>query len=310
MVYTIETLKPLNARFLATHFRLTQSDVDMVNMWARRIESTRDPDRPVAMDTLRYYNEYGDYYEHALISKVDEAGNAEICEIPYTPFLFGDDSCVGGSASGGAWGHLPIKDFTYVGQEKSLFTDWGHCGACADGAVDFEATVNVWEYHAQHKYFGEYNTKTWARAYVSYREEPTDLGYHWLGDGHAWKTEVDYLAWLLTYKAVEFEGHWPNQTVVFYYQKAAHLISRDEWDALELPTDTRAMNGTIMLVKYQYDDENHVIHEYRWDNSGDLDWWTNKPYRVASKRIEEMMLQTPIPQMRVILSQDRSDVHE
>lgn len=301
-MYTVETLKPINARFLGTHFRLAQSDVDMANKWVRRIESTRNHAKPVALDTLRYYNEYGDYYGHALIERVD-GYEAEICEVPYTPFLFGDDNYVGCSASGGAWARLPIKDFTYVGQEKSLFTDWGHCGACADGAVDFEATVNVWEYHAPHKYFGEYNTKTWNRMYVHYREEPDDFGYRWFGDGYAWKTEVEYLAWLLTYKAVEFAGNWPNQTVVFHYRKHEYLISRNEWDALELPTDTRMMNGTIMLVKYQYDDENHIIHEYRWDNKGDLDWRTHKPYRVALQRIEEMMLQTPMPQMRVILPQ-------
>ena len=301
-MYTIETLEPLNARFLGTHYMLRQSDVDMANTWVKRIESTRDPDTPVALDVLRYYNEYGDYYGHALIQKVED-GIAEICGVPYTPFVFGDDRSVGCSASGGAWAHLPMKDFTYVGQEYSRFTDWGHCGACADGAVDFEAMVNVWEYHDHEKYFGDYNTKTWRRMYVHYREEADDFGYHWFGDGHAWKTEDEYLAWLLTYKAVEFEGNWPNQTVVFYYRECTHLISVDDWDSLDLPTDTRMMNGTIMLIKYQYDDKHHIIDEYRYDNRGDLDWRTNKPYRVAANRIEALKMKNPDDQMRVLLPQ-------
>lgn len=293
-MYTIESLKPLNARFLSTHLHLTDWDVQMVNKWVNRVEATRDKAKPVAMDTLRYYNKYGDYYAHALISRIED-GQAAVCEVPYTPFLYESGGSVGGSASGGAWAGLPVADMVYVGQEKRLFTDWGHCGACADGAVDFEATVNVWEYHTPDKLFGEYNTSNWEKMHVQFREKPSDFGYQWFGDGHAWKNKGDYMAWLMTYKGVEFDGAWENQTVVFFYRRAAHLISRAEWDALELPIDTRMMNGAIQTIKYKYDDENHVLHEYRHSNSGDIEWCADKPYRVA----HEMMRDRPA--RRIIL---------
>lgn len=294
--YTLETLKPLNNRFLASHLFLIQWDVDMANKWVRRIEATRDQSKPMPMDTLRYYNEHGDYYRHALIASIKD-GQAEICEVPYTPFLYGNDKHVGGSASGGAWTWLPVSDMVYVGQESRRFTDWGHCGACADGAVDFEATVNVWEYHAPNKLYGEYNTKTWAKQHIQYREEPSEFGYHWFGNGQAWKHEAEYRAWLETYKGVEFDGHWPGQKVVFHYRLVSHLISRAEWDALSLPTDTRMMNLTIIPIKYEYDDEQHQLHEYRYSNSGDMDVREHAAYRVARDRIATWGVH--LPQRRV-----------
>jgi len=299
-MYDIETLARLNVRFLSRHIRLHQSDVDMANAWVRRIESTRDATHPVELDSLRYYNEYGDYYERAMIFKVEEDGTAEVCEQPWTPFVYEHDRKVRGSASGGAWTHIPVEDMRYVGREKRKFTGWGHCGGCADGAVDFEAVVNVWEYHAPFKRFGEYSTKDRNRMFVHYREEPSDFGYHWIGDGYAWKTEEDYVSWLMTYKGVEFAGNWENQTVVFTYKTAKHLISKAEWDALALPTDTHMMNGSILLVKYEYDDESHIIHEYRHSNSGALDWSENKPFRVAHGKLAE----NPSLLCRVIMPQN------
>jgi hypothetical protein len=82
---------------------------------------------------------------------------------------------------------------------------------------------------------------------------------------------------------VEFKGHWPNQTVVFLYKEHDHLISKEEWDKLDLPRDTRQCNG-INLCKVRYDEENHCIHVYRFGNSGTLDYRRYKPYELARGR--------------------------
>ena len=90
----------------------------------------------------------------------------------------------------------------------------------------------------------------------------------------------------MTYKAVEFKGHWPNQFVVFLYKTENHLISKDEWDALPLPTDTRLMNASILTIKYRYDDEAHIIHEYRFDNRGNYGPLYGSQYWAAMERIK------------------------
>ena len=66
------------------------------------------------------------------------------------------------------------------------------------------------------------------------------------------------------------------------------LISKDEWNALELPTDTRMMNGTIIDIKYHTDEETHTIFEYRYTNiSEDCDSCRyRRPYEVALSRIK------------------------
>ena len=76
--------------------------------------------------------------------------------------------------------------------------------------------------------------------------------------------------------------------MVFCYRAEEILISKDEWNDLVLPTDTRMMNGTIIDIKYRVDDETHIITEYRYTNaSNNRDSWRyRRPYEVALSRIE------------------------
>ena len=50
--------------------------------------------------------------------------------------------------SGGYWFSIPEELqglVKYIGKDKKTFCAWGHCGACGDGAFQFQAIVNVWE---------------------------------------------------------------------------------------------------------------------------------------------------------------------
>lgn len=296
-MYTKESLKKINAEYICSHYAITDYDVDMANTWVRRLEASRNPAQPMPGDIVQYITRWGDYYKHAHIERIEADGQLYICEQPYVPFVFDYDGKFYFSTSGGSWRSIP-SDLEYVGTEKKYFCDWGTCGPCAHGAVDFEAEVNVWQYAEPDPFFGGFTTETWCRDHISFREETTGGGcrpYHYFGNGRAFETEADYLAWLNTYKGVEFRGFWENQTVVFFYRKAEHYISCDEWNALELPTDTRMMNGGYQFIKYRYDDEAHIIHEYRYTNSGDLDWRTHRSYEVAHRNLEMN------PQRRVIL---------
>lgn len=286
MLYTKETLAPLNGRFLATHYFLSDFDVDHANALSKKIEVTRDPDHPMPGDIVELTTVHGDFYPNAHIENVHKTG-LYICEQPYVPFvdIVGETPCF--STSGGAWREIP-RSLKRIGTRPKLFKDWGHTGACADGAIEFYAEVNVWTYTEVDPFF-PYTTRDWRRCYMHYTEKASDsFGYHYHTDGRAFKTEAEYLAWLATYHGVEFEGYWPNQTVIFCYRQNKVLLPREEWDKLALPTDARMMNGTVIEIKYHTDDETHVITEYRYENAAKErgNYRPRYPYEAALRRVE------------------------
>jgi hypothetical protein len=287
-MYTIETLKQINARYECDHF-ISRFDVEMANAYVELIERSRSIFIPQAGDRVRYTNEYGEYYGHAHIERVAD-GEAYICEVPYTPFIWKHGDSIECSTSGGAWSYLPIGEFKYLGKEPKTFCDWGTCGACAKGAVEFEAEVSVWEYTSPDNRYAPYTTKDYRREFIRYVVDefgnPTNgSDYRYFGDGIAFKTDEDYQAWLRTYRGIELQGGWENQRVVFLYREKQYYITKDEWDALDYPIDTRMCNG-IVFVKVQYDDENHCIHTYRYTNDGSANWRTHKPYMIARQEME------------------------
>lgn len=144
MKYTIDTLREINARFCGSHI-LINYDVDKANMYVELIENTRSEKIPSVGDCVRYTNEYGDYYGAAHIEKAD-VNEVYICERPYTPFIHEYEGRISCNTSGGAWTHLPTRELKYIGKIKKRFCDWGNCGGCADGAIDFIAEVSLWEY--------------------------------------------------------------------------------------------------------------------------------------------------------------------
>lgn len=290
-MYDKESLAKINQIYLSEHYRLKDEDVAMVNQWVARIESSRDETRPMAGDIVRYTNEYSEYYHHAHIEKINQ-GKAVVCEQPHVSYVsFSDtEQAVTYFSGGGAWTTLHVDELKYIGKEEKLFQDFGSCGgcgACAHGAILFKADVNVWEYTTKNLRYGAYTTKDWALDYISYcAKDPDGSPYHYFGHCRAFIKESDYLEWLITYKGVEFEGGSPTQRVVFYYRKQESLISKEEWDALKLPTDTRPMNLSVVPVKYRYDDTAHIIYEYRFTNSGSRNGDAGHPYRMARELLQ------------------------
>lgn len=74
---------------------------------------------------------------------------SNICVRPSTPFVFinGSGDNIRYDTEGDYW--LTCKDtkeLKRAGEETKIFKTWGHCGATADGAFYFEASVSVWLY--------------------------------------------------------------------------------------------------------------------------------------------------------------------
>lgn len=197
MKYTLDTLKKINVRFNTSHF-MTEADVEMANKYVELIENTRSTTEPKIGDIVQYTNEYGDYYETAHIQKVCKDGTINICEQPYVPFIINKDSngiyC---STSGGAWCDLPTGKLVYIGKREKTFCDWGNCGCCADGAIEFNAKVSVWEYVDENNRFiskngYKFTTKDFNRYYISFNLNKKDTNYIYFTEGRAWENKLDY----------------------------------------------------------------------------------------------------------------------
>lgn len=271
MKYTIDTLREINARFCGSHI-LMNYDVDKANMYVELIENTRSEKTPSIGDCVRYTNEYGDYYGAAHIEKAD-ANEIYICERPYTPFVHEYEGRISCNTSGGAWTHLPTRELKYIGKIEKRFCDWGNCGGCADGAIDFIAEVNLWEYvDSKNPFVSEngykFTTKDFDKQYISFNPKD-DSPYVYFGEGCAWKSKTDLYAYLRTYRAEIFKGHWQNQFIVWTWKEKQHHVSPTEFDRLKLEEDTFLMNGDIMRCKRKYDEITYTVHTYYvwyWDD--------------------------------------------
>lgn len=272
----IENFYKINGLYHIEH-GITKNDIKMAENYIDYIEKTRSDKIPKVGDIVKYTTEYGDYYGRALISADTGENEIEICEQPYVPFICDtNNNDMKLSVSGGAFTHTNKNNLKYLGKEKRQFCDWGSCGACANGAVDFEAEVSVWEYK-ENNMFGEYSTKYYNKMYIKKKEKPIN-GYIIFGDGIAFETEKDYQAFLKTYRAKEFDNDY--NTVIFYYKEENYLISKEEWQELEgYQIDTRKCNASIITVKVKYDEENKRIKVYRYKNSfKPEEEIANKPY--------------------------------
>jgi len=206
-MYTLESLKPLNAVFDSRH-RLEKSDVDLVNNYVSLIESTRGKN-PRAGDIIAYTDEYGDYHHNAHVHMCNaETEQVGFYAFPFGPFVFHDD--VQGfrfESVPGAHTSVDFAALTYIGKREKSFKAFGNCGATANGAVYFYAPVNVWEYVAPNQKHPGYSTKDWRKQYISYVEKPADgSDYHYYGQDIVFRNASELQRWKITYKAVEFPG--------------------------------------------------------------------------------------------------------
>jgi hypothetical protein len=147
-MYTRDTLIACNASYHLEH-RVTEGDVEKINKLVSLIEAIRqsDPTAPIDGDRIICVSpERGIVSRNGHIQRRQSLSDwMTICTQPYTPFI---DESLYSDASGGYWIIVQEKDipsFTFVSRELKTFCAWGHMGMCANGAIDFQAEVFVWE---------------------------------------------------------------------------------------------------------------------------------------------------------------------
>jgi len=269
-INTKDSLTEINTVRISVHGAITDIHVELANAYATKIKADRDNCRPVEGDILRYTNEVATYFPHAHVGETNSDG-CTICEVPHIPFVSENKETgkLSFSAGGGEWGLINPMTAKLVGKETRMFNIW-----CSDGVqyahsgLAFMAEVNVWEYTPENLPHGDYTTKNWNRRYYHISNEDGKTTYHSFMAGCA-LSKSEYLAWLKTYKGVEFAGHSPEQVVVYYYRAAEYLLEKNEWDDLPLPVGTRPNGMGGLYIKYKYDDDNHIVHEYRYTNASD-----------------------------------------
>lgn len=284
----IQELNEINMRYLQEHYEITERDKSNINKIIKIIENTRDNTQPKTGDIVVFTSQHGEYYKNAIISNSFDGDDFEICKCPYTPFFSSYEDLTKNikiSVSGGAFHTFNKNMFKYKGKKQRLFCDWGICGPCADGAIDFYATVNIWEVKEKN-IFGDYTTEKYQKMTIRKLEEPSDFGYIIIGDGVAFKNEQDYKAFLKTYRAKEFQINY--NTTVFLYKKECYLITKEEFNKLiNYKIDTRRINGSIVTVKVKYDNKHKKIIEYRYSNRFEENQEiSNKPYILARKELK------------------------
>lgn len=295
--YTRETLTEINQRFCHSHYPgIIDSDLTMANDYVRVIEFSRSKKTPKVGDIVEYTNEYGDYYMNAHIENKYEDGNIYICERPYVPFIRvnKNENGIICSTSGGAWCTIPVANLIYIGEREKTFCDWGHCGACGDGAVEFKAKVSVWQYtSSENKFISKntgkpYTTKDFIRMKIDYCADeygnPKDgSNYIYFGESRVWKNDLELQAWLRTFRAEVFD--WgDNGMFVWHWREKKYSVSPKEFESLDLPEDTLMNNGRALRCKRKYDEENHIVHTYwvwYWDDP-------NKDWREAAMEQNEI----------------------
>lgn len=144
----MKDLEAINLRYLNSHV-ITDFDLEMVSKYQGYIsELHNNNNQPQVGDLVEgaYYD--GAYpYQFGIIERIYDDGTVSVCYQPMIPFVYYDESKnrISLSVSGGPFGYHEKEDFELVtDNDERLFCRFGSCGSCANGALNFKATVRRW----------------------------------------------------------------------------------------------------------------------------------------------------------------------
>ena len=264
--YSVDTLRELNISYDHEH-GLTQKDVDMANSYVELIERTRSEITPQIGDRLVYVTEDGDYYGNALIDNLHYVKNGHlfICERPYVPFVWNENGNIRLSVSGGAFHTVNPNDLKFLKWTDGAFKDWGHCGACGNGAVTFTAKVPLWFYAEPDPKYGDFTTETYRKFYLTKDTSGSSRNLYQSFD-IAFRDEAGFRQFLKDYTGTVFKGNWENQIVVWCFRHENVFLPFAEWEKIEAPVEERRLNFHPEKVKIVKDMEQHITYLYRIKN--------------------------------------------
>lgn len=221
--YSRETLLTMNTLYDREH-HLTQEDVDAANALVRHIEHTRNPLVSQGGDRVRYTTRHGDFHGNALIEAVREDGTLSICLCPYVPFVWRTADGIGCAVSGGPFTAVAAKALQPAESVQEDFCDWGHCGACGNGAVRFCAEVPLWEYREPEPLYGDFTTEKWRKISL-YKDTECRSSDLYRGDCISFRTEKEFQMFLSDYEGTVFAAPGPKSVIVWGYRDEQTAVS-------------------------------------------------------------------------------------
>jgi hypothetical protein len=268
-----ELILRTNQSYARQYHGITDEEIEEMVILKNQIEKIKESSTiPTAGDFVVYTTKHGEYYGAARIDKI-KFPEVSICQRPYIPWVWISQtrsvSEIMLSMSGGAFGGANISDLKFVGKAPADFYIWGRHGGCANGAISFPATVNVFEYSEQNIY-GEYTTEYYRKQYINYSSDKSG-NYKYFGPGIAFNTSYELENYIQKFKGVVFKDPCrgsANSIVVFLYREGGKLVSQEEFDKIDTEISYKLMNGSYVEVKIEYDDDEKVAIFYRTSNFG------------------------------------------
>ena len=147
---TLEKLKKTQPCITEYRLKVTQDDVDIYNKAVKMM--SRKPRQLAAGDIVQFADSMR-VYNHAIIEDCRDKHSISICENGSAWVSHYGKKRL--SISGGSFHDIDINDLEYIGRSKRAFSEWGHFGACANGAISVSVPVNVWK----HKSVDEFKPK-------------------------------------------------------------------------------------------------------------------------------------------------------
>ena len=241
---TLEKLKKIKPYITEYHCKVTQDDVDIYNKAVKMMY--RKPRQLAAGDIVQFADSMR-VYNHAIIEDCRDKHSISICENGSAWVSHYGKKRL--SISGGSFHDIDINDLEYVGRSKRAFSEWGHFGACANGAISVSVPVNVWK----HKSVDEFKPKGNRITYYQHNFnecrcnpdiKPEWVYAIWYADETAWsfdyhvasfKTEeqlkafADKLGFTYTWEEEREDGYKSGRCSVVIENNSADQSVQDEW---------------------------------------------------------------------------------
>lgn len=166
------------------------------------------------------------------------------------------------SVSGGAFHGVNPEDMKFLKWTEGAFKDWGHCGACANGAVTFIAKVPLWFYAEPNPKYGNFTTETYRKFYLT-KDTSGSARNLYQGFDAAFSNEKEFQQFLKDYEGTVFKGNWENNIVVWCFRREYIFLPLAEWEKIDAPTEERRLNFYPEQVKIVKDMEKHITCFYR-----------------------------------------------
>ena len=205
-------------------------------------------------------------YRYGIIEKVYDDGTVEVCYEPMIPFVYFNDMLeLGISVSGGPFGKHLMSELELVSDEdKRTFCDWGHCGACGHGVINFKAPVRRWKipYERQSNTYVNYWKKDFNNGSIKNRAGHCGIEQGWFYHNmftsfEAFKKYADYLG--VTYELIEQRDDYER------YHLSHDFKDIYFWSLDELPEGVKPIKGRCngSIVTCYFRTLEHDVEFYR-----------------------------------------------